>query len=181
MAKEWCARLGKELSPSTARDANLWRWLGGFEDNVPVSARVSSDMVKDLALGTGDRYWWAIALESDAISWIQDGKNLEIWYLPQTNYADHPLASWERSRGAAGGAAMAAFENLLRSDKSQTIFLKHGLRPTGIELTARVEGNPFTDSAMRKRGLKTSGFKVMERIPYKTLNALAAVWAERYS
>lgn len=181
MAKEWSARNGRDLSPETAHDKGLWRWLAGFEDNVPLSARLSSDMVKDLALGTGDRYWWAVAQESEAIGWIQDGKNLEIWYLPQTNYADHPLASWDRGDGVASDAASAAFEALLRSDKSQSLLLQHGLRPTGIELTAPVSGNPFNDPKMRKRGLKASGFRVVERIPYRTLNALAAEWASRYS
>lgn len=181
MAKEWSTRHGRDLTPGTVGDPGLWRWMAGFEDNVPVSARLSSDMVKDLALGTGDRYWWAVALESEAIGWIQDGKELEIWYLPQTNYADHPLASWDRGEGAATAAARAAFEALLRSEKAQQVLLQHGLRPTGIELTTPVQGNPFTDSKMRARGLKTSGFRVVERIPYRTLNALAAAWAERYS
>lgn len=181
MAREWFGKQGRELTPTTARDSGLWRWLASFEDNVPVAARMSSDMVKDLALGTGDRYWWAVAPESEAINWIKEGKNLEIWYLPQTNYADHPFASWDRSSNASGGAARAAFEALLRSDEGQKTLLQHGLRPTGIELAASVPNNPFTDQKLRARGLKRDGFRVIEKIPYRTLNALAAAWNERFS
>jgi hypothetical protein len=181
MAKEWCARNGRDLTPATANDSALWRWMAGFEDNVPVAARLSSDMIKDLALGTGGRYWWAIALESEAIGWIKDGKDLEIWYLPQTNYADHPLASWERGSNASSAAARAAFESLLRSEAAQKALLRSGFRPTGIEITAPVSGNPFTDGKLRARGLKRDGFRVVERIPYRTLNALAAAWNDRYS
>ncbi|HEX8550160.1 MAG TPA: substrate-binding domain-containing protein [Abditibacteriaceae bacterium] len=179
MAKEWSARNGRELSPQTARDTNLWRWLGGFEDNIPVAERLSSDMVKDLALGTGGRYWWAIALESEAIGWIQKGKDLEIFYLPQTNYADHPLCAWER--GGNSGGARGAFDSLLRSPEAQTTFLKNGYRPTGIELSTRVAGNPFTDPKLRARGLRREGFRVIERIPYRIVNQLNGAWSERYN
>jgi len=178
MAREWCRANRVPWDKNAARNPRLGQWLSGFENNVPASARLSADMVKELALGTADRYWWAIGYESEAVSWLQKGKNLDVFYLPQTTYADHPLCAIERE-GEKQNGARSVFEAFLRSDAMQKALLQTGLRPTEIEITSAVPGNPFTDANYRARGLKQSGFPTDSRINYAILNALNAAWSTR--
>jgi len=178
MAREWCRANRVPWDKNAARNPQLWQWLRGFEDNVPASARLSADMTKELALGTADRYWWAIAYESEAIAWLQKGKKLDIFYLPQTTYADHPLCAIERE-GEKNSGARAVFEQFLRAEAMQKTLLQTGLRPTEIEVGTVVPNNPFTDAGFRARGLKQSGFPTDSRINYDILNALNAAWSSR--
>jgi hypothetical protein len=181
MAREWSTRNGVPWRSDIAKNENLWNWMKGFEENVPVSAKLSADMVRDLALGTGSRYWWAIALESDAVGWMKAKKPIEVFYLPQTNYADHPLCFMDHAgTDTQISSARAVFDAYIRSDATQGVLLQSGYRPTDIELKAKVEGNPFNDAAMRQKGLKTEGFTVVERINYRILNALNSAWSARW-
>jgi hypothetical protein len=181
MAREWCERNGVTWAPEAARNKGLSAWMNSFEENIPVSAKLSADMVKDLALGTGSRYWWAIALESEGVGWMKAGKPLEVFYLPQTNYADYPLCFLSPSDADDQiNAARAVFDAYLRSVPTQQALLQSGYRPTGIELKTNVAGNPFNDAKMKERGLRSEGFKVVERINYRILNALSAAWSARW-
>lgn len=181
MASEWAQRTKTPFNKGSVDSNAMWNWMAGFEDNIPGSAKLTADMVKDLALGTADRYWWAIAYESDAIAWMNKGKKIDVFYLPQTNYADHPLCYIDRNgMTPATAQARASFEQFVRSVPMQKILLQNGLRPTEIELTTDVQGNPFTGETYKARGIKRGGFKANERINYRILNAINAAWNKRY-
>jgi hypothetical protein len=181
MAREWCDRNGVTWGPEAVKNPGLWRWMSSFEDNVPGYAKLAGDMVKDLALGTADRYWWAIAYESDALHWMQQKKPLEVFYLPRTNYADHPYCYVERA-GIDGGSAQARvlFERFLRSPQMQTVLLQSGFRPTEVEPTSGGAANPFNNAAFKAKGVRIKGFRVDDRINYKILNSLNVQWSNRF-
>jgi hypothetical protein len=181
MAREWCERNGVAWGPEAVKNPDLWRWMSSFEDNVPGYAKLAGDMVKDLALGTADRYWWAIAYESDALHWMQQKKPLEVFYLPRTNYADHPFCYVERP-GIDGGAAQARvlFERFLRSPQMQNVLLQSGFRPTEVEVTSGGASNPFNNARFKSRGVRVKGFRVDDRINYKLLNSLNVQWGNRF-
>lgn len=156
--------------------------MRGFEDNVPGSPRLAGDMVKDLALGTADRYWWAIAYESDALRWMLRQKPVEVWYLPRSNYADHPFCNLDnRNSQAQSGAARGAFERFLRSPSMQNLLLQNGFRPTETEVSSAIKGNPFNNPQFKTRGLRLKGFRVDDRINYPILNALNVEWSKQAS
>jgi hypothetical protein len=181
MASEWARAHKQPFDKKSVEGAALWQWMSGFEKNLGGSAKLTGDMVKDLALGTADRYWWAIAYESDAIAWINKGKKLDVFYLPLTTYADHPICYIDRSSTSpATTQARAAYEQFLRSVPMQKVLLQNGLRPTEIELTTAVENNPFTGESYKARGIKASGFQANGHINYQVLNALNSAWNKRY-
>jgi hypothetical protein len=181
MAREWCDRNKVPWGPEAVKNPSLWRWMSSFEDNVPGYAKLAGDMVKDLALGTADRYWWAIAYESDALHWMQQKKQIEVFYLPRTNYADHPYCYVERP-GVDGGAAQARvlFERFVRSPEMQTVLMQSGFRPTEVEPTSGGAANPFNNSAFKAKGVRVKGFRVDDRINYKILNSLNVQWSNRF-
>ncbi|HEX8236286.1 MAG TPA: substrate-binding domain-containing protein [Abditibacteriaceae bacterium] len=181
MAREWCDRNKVSWGPDAVKNPNLWRWMSSFEDNVPGYAKLAGDMVKDLALGTADRYWWAIAYESDALHWMQQKKPVEVFYLPRTNYADHPYCYVERPE-LDGRAAQARvlFEQFMRSAQMQNVLLQSGFRPTEVEVTSGSAANPFTNAGFKARGVRVKGFRVDDRINYKILNSLNVQWSNRF-
>ena len=180
MAREWCTQNGVAWDAKGVKNDELWKWLGTVENNVPSYARLTSEMAKDLALGNANRYWWAIVYESDAMGWIKRGQNVEVFYLPQTAYADHPFCAPERPQISPEiREARGAFETYLRSDAGQKVLLQNGFRPAEISLS-KVPNNPFTQQIYKKRGVRVDGFRVDERINYRTLNSLTAQWGERF-
>ncbi len=181
MAREWCERNNIEWSADALARPALWKWMKGFEDNVPGYAGLAGDMVKDLALGTADRYWWAIAYESDALRWMSQKKAVEIFYLPRTNYADHPFCYIERPNMEPQSAqARARFDSFLRGPQMQKALLQNGFRPTEIEIASKVEGNPFASADYKARGLRVSGFRTDDKINYRILNGLNVQWSKRF-
>lgn len=180
MAREWCAKNGVAWDAKGVKNEALWKWLGTVENNVPSYARLTGEMAKDLALGNANRYWWAIVYESDAMGWIKRGQNVEVFYLPQTAYADHPFCAPERTQMSPEiRQARGAFETYLRSDLGQKVLLQNGFRPAEISLS-KVPNNPFNQPLYKRRGVRTDGFRVDERINYRTLNSLTAQWGERF-
>lgn len=182
MARDWCQRNHVPWNSNALKNEALWQWLGGFEDNVPNYEAKSSSMVQDLALGTTSRYWWVLAFESDAINWLQQDKPIEVFYLPQTNYGDHPFCHVP----AAGSAAQMnvrgkRLEDFLKTDKMQRLMLSHGFRPLGLDFSSSTEGNPFTNSKITKHGVKLSGFSSTERFDYEILNNLNLQWSGRFN
>ncbi|MDF2440621.1 MAG: hypothetical protein JWN98_1605, partial [Abditibacteriota bacterium] len=180
MAREWCDQNNVPWNRSAANPA-LWKWLNGFEENVSGYSTTGA-MVKDMALGTTGRYWWCLAYESQAIDWMKRDKNLEVFYLPGTYYADHPYCHIER-QGASReiGIARNRFEKFLRSEPIQRTMLQGGFRPNEIDLETAVEGNPFKTKAFAERGVKARGFEVGAKLDYRTINNLTAQWAQRYT
>ena len=176
MAQEWCAKNGMECNEKTLADPRLWKWLQGFENAVPSYGKLTGDMAKTLALGTADRYWWALVYESDAISWMKQKKGLEVFYLPVSNFADHPFC--RLGEGDAG--QRNEFEKFLRAPEMQNALLESGFRPADAELSTGGASNPFNSADLKKRGLKVKGFRIDDRINYRLLNALNAQWAKRY-
>lgn len=181
MAREWCAKNQVIFEAKNMGDARLWQWLGGFESNVP-EWKMPGDMVQDLALATTGQYWWTLAYESDAIAWIGKGKQIEIFYLPATYYADYPFCHIERpddSRSIA--TARVRFESFLHSPPLQAVLLQNGLRATDIDLKSTVAGNPFTDEGYQNRGVRPGGVTLGPRVDNRILSALTAQWAKRYA
>jgi hypothetical protein len=179
MAREWCESNKVAPTPAAMADERMWKWLSSFENNVP-QFKSAGDMVKDLALGTTGQYWWALAYESDAISYMGQGKPLEIFYLPSTFYADHPFCRLDRGgRARPQDAAAARFEQFLASPPMQQAILQAGYRAPEIDLAAKVENNPFQGKNYAARGVRVSGFNVGRRLDYAAANALAANWKSR--
>lgn len=180
MTREWCEQNKVPWNRAAANPA-LWKWLSGFEENV--SGYSSTDaMVKDMALGTTGRYWWCLAYESQAIDWMKRGKNLDVFYLPGTYYADHPFCHIERAGASREiGIARNRFEKFLHSEPVQTSMLQSGFRPNEIDLQTAVEGNPFKTKALADRGVRARGFEVGAKLDYRTINNLTAQWAQRYT
>jgi hypothetical protein len=180
MASEWARSQGMSTR-AAATNKDLWKWMAGFEDSSPDAPALTSDMVKDLVLGTTGRYWWGIAYESDALGWMAQGKPLEIFYLPRTFYADHPYCHIERL-GASSDAMQARsnFEKFMRSPAMQKALLTSGFRPTEIEITTKVEGNPFLNADFRKRGARATNLPRQERLDYTALNEVTSEWKKRY-
>ena len=176
MAQEWCAKNGVECNEKTLADPRLWKWLQGFENAVPSYGKLTGDMAKALALGTADRYWWALVYESDAISWMKQKKDLEVFYLPVSNFADHPFCRL----GVSDAGQRDEFEKFLRAPAMQKALLESGFRPADSDLSTGGAGNPFNSADLKKRGLKIKGFRIDDRINYRLLNALNAQWAKRY-
>ena len=180
MAREWGAGIGKS-APAAAKDANFWKWMAGFEENVPASAPAPDAMVKDMVLGTTGRYFWAVSYESDALHWIGQGKPLELFYLPRTTLADHPFCAVERVGApieVAGGRA--AFVDYLKSDAAQKMLLQSGFRPTEISPASAVEKNPFTAKDARDRGVKLKGLPRDERFNIGALGTIQKQWSQYY-
>ena len=180
MAREWSANRNLSWNKKTASDARLWQWMSGFEDNVPDNAASTGDMVQDLVLGNSDRYWWAIAYESDAIKWLRAGKPIQVFYLPQTAFAEHPFCTFERADSSTRNRrARTAFEAFLRSRPMQIALAQNGFRPTEIRL-ADVPHNPFARRDWRARGLRENGFRIDQRLNTDVLDALVKAWKARY-
>lgn len=178
MAREWCEKNGVEWNEKALSNKRLWKWMQGFENNVPSYAKLTGDMARDLALGTADRYWWALVYESDAIFWMKQRKELEVFYLPVSNYADHPFCRIDS--GSDNAQMRDTFESFLRAPQMQKVLLESGFRPTETELSQSGAANPFNSADLKKRGLKAKGFRIDDRINYKLLNALNVQWAQRY-
>lgn len=180
MAREWCERNGVRWNKAATSDARLWKWMSGFEDNVPGSAALTGDMIKELAMGNSDRFWWGVGYESDALGWMKRGKSLEIFYLPRTALAQHPFCALERrAMTPEVRRARSAFETFLRSRAMQSALLQNGFRPTELGLSD-IPNSPFARADFRARGLRAGGFHIDERINYNILNALNVQWKSRY-
>ena len=180
MAREWCERNHVACNKAATSDARLWKWMAGFEDNVPGNAALTGDMVKELVMGNSDRFWWGVGYESDALGWMKRGKSLEIFYLPRTALAQHPFCLLERAAMTpAVRRARSDFESFLRSRAMQSALLQNGFRPTEIGLND-IPNNPFARADFRAKGLRASGFRIDERINYDMLNALNVQWKARY-
>ena len=180
MAREWGASRG--LSPALAiKRADFWKWMAVFEDNSPSGSARTGDMIKDMAQGTTGRFWWVIAYESDALRWMNAGKQLEIYYLPRTTYANHPVCTLERV-GASDGVARGrtSFEKYLRSDAVQKQALGEGFRPTEISLKTKIGNNPFLRSDFRARGARIEGLPLEERSNAPATRALVQEWGKRF-
>ena len=180
MAREWSE--GKNKTPeAAAKDPNFWKWMAGFEENIPSGAVSPDAMVKDMVLGTTGRYWWAVSYESDALSWLSQGKSLELFYLPRTALADHPFCAVERVGApveVAGGRA--AFIDYLKSAGAQKALLQSGFRPTEISPTTAVEKNPFIAASARSKGVQLQGLPRDERFNVGALGTLQKQWSEFY-
>ena len=180
MAREWSRKNNVSWDAKGVKDARLWLWMNEVENNVPSYARLTSEMAKDLALGNADRYWWAVVYESDALGWMKRNQNIEVFYLPQTAYADHPFCAPDQPQMTSKMRnARDAFERYLRSAPAQKLLAQNGFRPTEIALS-QVPNNLFTRPDFQKRGVRASGFRVDERINYRILNALTAQWQQRF-
>ncbi len=180
MAREWCIKNKVPFNAKSMGDARLWQWLSGFESNVP-AWKMPGDMLQDLALGTTGQFWWTLAYESDAISWIGKGQKIEIFYLPATYYAEHPFCHIERPDDTrAIATARVRFESFLHSPPMQTALLQNGLRAPGIDIKSAVAGNPFIDKGYEARGVRAGGITLGPRVDKRVLSALTAQWAKRY-
>ena len=180
MAREWGQTHGQSAEVA-AKDAGFWKWMAGFEDNVPSFSPAPDAMVKDLVLGTTGRYWWAVSYESDALSWMAQGKPLELFYLPTTGLADHPYCAVERVGAPVEVAAgRTNFARYLQSAGAQKSLLQGGLRPTEISPLTKVEGNPFTQTNTRAGGVKLEGLPRDERVNFGALSAVQSKWSEFY-
>ncbi|HVF85181.1 MAG TPA: substrate-binding domain-containing protein [Abditibacteriaceae bacterium] len=180
MAREWCERNGVAWNKAATSDARLWKWMSGFEDNVPGNAALTGDMIKELVMGNSDRFWWGIGYESDALGWMKRGKALEIFYLPRTALAQHPFCLLERKEMTPEvRRARSDFETFLRSRTGQSVLLQNGFRPTEIRLSD-IPNSPFSRADFRAKGLRAGGFRIDERINYDALNALSVQWKARY-
>ena len=180
MAREWCERNGVAWNKAATSDARLWKWMSGFEDNVPGNAALTGDMIKELVMGNSDRFWWGIGYESDALGWMKRGKSLEIFYLPRTALAQHPFCLLERpDMTPEVRRARSDFEMFLRSRAGQNALLQSGFRPTEIRLSD-IPNNPFSRADFRAKGLRAGNFRIDQRINYDALNALNVQWKARY-
>jgi hypothetical protein len=181
MAREWATSQGLPWNINTTRDPRLWAWMSAFESNVP-DYKMTGEMVRDMALGTTGSYWWCLAYESDAIYWMGQGKNLEIYYLPGTHYADYPYCHIDRG-GSNRQISIAStrFEQFLRSQPVQLVMLQNGFRPLEIALNADVPNNPFKAQGYSARGVRPDGVQAAGRPDYRTVNNLTAQWAQRFS
>ncbi len=179
MAREWGESHGQ--TPTEAvRAGAFWQWMKGFESQTPSAYDTTGDLVNDLLSGDGGRLWWGLAYESDAISALNAGQNVEMWVLPRTILADHPFTNIERVGAPVEiSAARATFERFLRSDDGQKQLLLAGMRPTRIGLGVRVKGNPFADADYKKRGLSAS-LPRDERSGAGVLASLNSEWAKRF-
>ena len=184
MAREWSQNISliKGKSPlAAAQDPAFWKWMAGFEDNVPSSVAAPDAMIKDMVFGTTGRYYWAVAYESDALNWIGQGKALEIYYLPRTALADHPFCAVERVGApleVAGGRA--AFVSYLKSDDAQKALVQSGFRPTEISPSADIEKNPFTAATAKSKGVQIQGLPRDERFNIGDLGKIQQGWSKVY-
>ncbi len=180
MAREWGEGRNKSAE-AAAKDAGFWKWMAGFEENVPSSAVSPDSMVKDMVLGTTGRYWWAVSYESDALNWLGQGKALELFYLPRTALADHPFCAVERV-GASLEVASGrdAFVDYMKSDGAQKALLQSGFRPTEISPSADVAKNPFTAKSARAQGVQLQGLPRDERFNVAALGTIQKQWSQVY-
>jgi hypothetical protein len=182
MAREWSRRHQVSWNGAATDNAALWRWLDSFEKNVPAADGTTADLVKDMVLGTRGLYWWTVAYESDAIHWLNEGKSVDIFYLPVTNFAEHPFCHIARLNAhPQARTASILFERFLRTTPMQQALLKSGFRPTEIDLQSSMAGNPFRAAKYRQRGLQSSGFPLDERLDYRLINQLTARWGKRFT
>ena len=178
MAREW-AETNNQSVAAAVKAPNFWKWMNGFEENVPSGAVSPDAMVKDMVLGTTGRYFWAISYESDALNWISQGKALELFYLPRTALADHPFCAVERVGAPLDVAAgRAAFLDYLKSDAAQKALLQSGFRPTEISPSTVVEENPFTAPRARAQGVQLQGLPRDERFNVVDLSVLQTQWSQ---
>ncbi len=180
MAREWATTNG--VSPQEASKSRaFWSWMNGFEENTPTNASSVNAMIKDLALGTTGRYWWAIAYESDALEWINKGNNLEVFYLPRTSLADHPFVEVERTGAPLEVArGRTAYNKFLHSSNVQKSLLKTGFRPTEISPSTKIAGNPFLNADVKSRGARIEGLPRDERPSFRTIDSIEREWSKRY-
>ena len=180
MAREWGANNGQS-APQAAKNPNFWKWMSGFEENIPSSAVSPDAMVKDMVLGTTGRYFWAVSYESDALNWMGQGKPLELFYLPRTTLADHPFCAVERVGAPVEVASgRAAFVDYLKSDGAQKMLLQNGFRPTEISPSTAVENNPFVTKSARNQGVQLQGLPRDERFNIGALNTIQKQWSQYY-
>ena len=180
MAREW-GQGHDQTTEVAAKDPQFWKWMAGFEDNIPAASPAPDAMVKDLVLGTTGRYWWAVSYESDALGWMAQGKPVELFYLPRTGLADHPFCAVERVGAPVEVASgRANFARFLQSQGAQKSLLQSGLRPTEISPSTKVEGNPFTQTATRAGGVRLEGLPRDERVNFDGLSLVQSKWAELY-
>ena len=180
MAREWGEGQNKSAEVA-AKNGGFWKWMAGFEENIPSGAVSPDAMVKDMVLGTTGRYWWAVSYESDALNWLGQGKSLELFYLPRTALADHPFCAVERVGAPIEVAAgRAAFIDYMKSDGAQKALLQSGFRPTEISPSSAVEKNPFTASNARAKGVQLQGLPRDERFGVAALSELQTQWSKYY-
>lgn len=180
MAREWGESQNKSAE-AAAKDPNFWKWMNGFEENIPSGAVSPDAMVKDMVLGTTGRYFWAVSYESDALNWIGQGKSLELFYLPRTTLADHPFCAVERVGAPLEVATgRAAFLEYMRSDAAQKALLQSGFRPTEISPSSAIEKNPFIAQSARARGVQLQGLPRDERFNVGALSVLQKQWSQYY-
>ena len=180
MAREWGEAQNKSAE-SAARDAGFWKWMAGFEENIPSGAVAPEAMVKDMVLGTTGRYWWAVSYESDALKWLGQGKALELFYLPRTALADHPFCAVERVGASLEVAAgRAAFVDYMKSNGAQKELLQSGFRPTEISPSTASNKNPFTAQNARARGVQLQGLPRDERFNVGALGTIQKQWSQYY-
>ncbi len=180
MAREWGEIKGKSAEVA-ANDTGFWQWMDGFEANVPSSAPLPDAMVKDMVLGTTGRYWWAVSYESNALDWIGQGKDLELFYLPRTALADHPFCAVERVGAPLEVASgRTAFVDYMKSEGAQKTLLQSGFRPTEISPSAKIEKNPFIAPATRARGVQLQGLPRDERFNATALGTIQKQWSKNY-
>lgn len=179
MAREWGE--SHNQTPAVAvRTGAFWEWMKGFESQTPSAYSTSGDLMNDLLGGNGSRLWWGLAYESDAISALNAGQNIEMWILPRTILADHPFYDVERVGAPVEvSAARATFERFLRSDEGQRNLLLAGMRPARLGLNAHVKGNPFSSVDFGKRGL-SAALPRDERSGAGVLASLSSEWAKRF-
>jgi ABC-type Fe3+ transport system substrate-binding protein len=180
MAREW-GESHNMSATQAAGDKGFWGWMAGFEDNAPAAPPQTGAMVKDLVQGTSGRFWWGIAYESDALEWMNQGKALEIYYLPRTTISDHPFCHIDRV-GAPSGVAQgrASFEKFLRSTDLQKKLLVSGFRPIEVSLKSKVKDNPFLNPKLRESGARAENLPRAERINNASLEIIAKEWGRRY-
>jgi hypothetical protein len=181
MAREWAAT--QNQSPSqAAKNPKFWNWMAAFEDNAPASPAQTGAMVKDLVLGTTGRYWWGIAYESQALEWMNEGKSLEIFYLPRTTLADHPFCPIERIGAPLEVAqARASFEKYLRGPAMQKQLLDSGFRPTELALQTKTPANPFLKAEFRTKGARLENLPRDERRNPRAMEILVSEWGRRFN
>ena len=179
MAREW-GESHAQTPADAAQAGAFWGWMKGFEGNTPSAYGTTGDLVNDLSNGSASRLWWGLAYESDAIAAMSAGQNVEVWYLPRTILADHPFYGVERVGAPVEvSAGRATFERFLRSDDGQKHLLLAGMRPTRLSLSAKVKGNPFSNTLFQERGLRAT-LPRDERSGASVIGALGAQWAKRF-
>ncbi len=179
MAREW-GESHAQAPAGAVKSGAFWEWMKGFESNTPSAYGTTGDLVNDLSNGSASRLWWGLAYESDAITAMNAGKNVEVWYLPRTILADHPFYGVERVGAPVEvSAGRATFERFLRSDEGQKNLLLAGMRPTRFSLGARIKGNPFGNTLFQERGLRAT-LPRDERSGTGLVSVLGAQWAKRF-